>query len=223
MEWALVKCEVLEKNCVITIARLAKHSNRANAFVAMPLWELLSAGTLTTFEVQSHHANIESMGIWVPDTPAFSLTASVDFADALILPMYALKDPWPSINASVFWLRLALAQGDLSMYALTFKTFVSDRWNEALAQYPLAEHAWRSISSYLIRRYSTLVLRVDHELAFHFAVEEFVRRGLPVHVTMADRTDDVSYQLIASPWAPVEINAGALTRMFSKVSKKKRN
>jgi hypothetical protein len=174
--------------------RLKRHTDSAERALSMPLWHLSRVGRATVFSVMSWRAAIEAMGVAIPRFPNRSPDDAKRYVTALQELLFRRDSQWEAINAAIYSLRLAEAQGNLPSYVLTYETMLSNEW-PLLQDSNSIGNAWARLADFYTDWFSTLQLNVVDEAEFIGVADELTAYGLHVKVASIPRDRDERYAL----------------------------
>jgi hypothetical protein len=174
--------------------RLSKYTNEADCMLAMPLWKLSEIGGASVSAVLSWRLAVEAMGVPIPKFPDRSKVSVAQYIEQVSEPLRHLKTMWAGVNVAIFCLRLAQAQGNLALYAITYETLIDDGWS----WYARSQSHLGNLLLFFGEWFSTLQLRVWTEADLIEIQEELTAYGLSVDVTRYSQHDDPRYSLVNS-------------------------
>jgi len=188
-----------DRTAMMWMDRLARHTDAAHRALAMPIWSLSQTGRASVNAVMSWRQAVEQLGLIVPSRPTRSPRSIRQYIDALYRPISASETCWAGLNVAVFCLRLAQAKGDLSHYALTYETLMSDKWNLTIStRFPGLEGAWQHLRTFYDEWFSTLAISVTAQTDWRELLDELEAYGLSYEVQNGTRADDERYAFIES-------------------------
>lgn len=188
-----------DRTATMWMDRLATHTEAAHRALAMPIWSLSRTGRVSVNAVMSWRQAVEQLGVRVPSRPTRSKRSVKRYVDALHRPFSSRETCWAGLNLAVFCLRLAQAKGDLSHYALTYETLMSNEWEFSIPiGEPEFEHAWRNLKHFYDEWFSTLAVSVTAQRDWRELLDELEAHGLSYEVQDGTRADDERYAFLES-------------------------
>ncbi|MDE2203260.1 MAG: hypothetical protein KGJ38_11145, partial [Burkholderiaceae bacterium] len=172
-----------DRTATMWMDRLARHTDAAHRALAMPIWSLSQTDRASVNAVMSWRQAVEQLGVSIPSPPTRSKRSVKQYVDALYHPVSSRETCWAGLNVAVFCLRLAQAKGDLSHYALTYETLISDEWKFAISsQAAELRNVWRNLRTFYDEWFSTLAVSVTDQTDWRELLDELEAHGLSYEV-----------------------------------------